>query len=773
MQSRQDTTREKAMNRADRDDAPNRIPSPSNIDTGTGTAARRRVLCRGKGLLAFCLCGVLLGAPAAWAQEEGSTPSPDDLEQFEDRAGVFEVQVPVNVVDRDGAPVRDLTMADFEVFDKGERQELTGFHVIDLDTIEPDPLRPNEAEQLIPSAARRYFLFLFDLSFSAPSSVVRARQAARDFVLNDMHPTDLAAVATHAVEGGAKLIMTFSPDRAQLARAIDTLGAPRLLALQNRDPLRFLVDLPEVASLQAVQDASTVDSSIARTQGAEVSAYLNVIGRQMIKQEKSYAMGRVSTWSVSMGSMAELLGGIEGRKHVVLFSEGFDGRLMLGRQPDEMDPTERADIVNIQNGQYHMVDNDDRFGNTQIQGAMNVMVQKFREAGAVIQAVDISGLRADLPAEHRSRRVGQDALYTLANDTGGTLYEDANDFGAELAEVLRRSTVTYLLSYTPSEMGEAGEYRRLDVKVEGHRGSNVSHRQGYKVPRPFQDLHPMEKSLLAADLIATATLRDDFDMHVLAAPFRATEQEAYLPVIIEIAGAGLLADHEAEQLPVEFYTYVTDQNGEMRDFFTQKVTLNLTDRDAFVSSGLKYYGHIDLEPGEYMLRVLARNSSTGRTSVRTVQVDVPEYAEQALSLLPPFFLEEPGSWFLVREQRPGDDYRKSTVYPFTVNGEPYIPSAKARFEAGDSAELCLVAYNFGAGQLQVDTQVIGVDGATVDGGRLAVKERTVTGIEGLDKVTATFETDGLAAGDYTLQVALIDPSTQTRQVNQIPFRVDG
>ena len=32
--------------------------------------------------------------------QQRSTPSPEDLEPFEDRAGVFEVQVPVNVATR-------------------------------------------------------------------------------------------------------------------------------------------------------------------------------------------------------------------------------------------------------------------------------------------------------------------------------------------------------------------------------------------------------------------------------------------------------------------------------------------------------------------------------------------------------------------------------------------------------------------------------------------------------------------------------------------------
>ena len=714
---------------------------------------------------ASALAGLLVTISPALAQ------GPGDLRQFEDSTFVFEVQVPVNIVARSGEPIRGLGPEDFQVLDEGSLQEITGFRVVDLDLIAPDNRQVIETDYGIPPAARRHFLFLFDLSFSAPTSIAKARVAAQDFVLERMHPTDLAAVAVHTVESGPQLLITFTPDRAQLARAIATLGNPRLLNLATKDPLGFMIDAPPTGQSSSL-DVGGVTDEIREMR--DLGAYLQVIGGEMAKYEKSFARGQVSSWVDSLRQMARILASVEGRKHVVLFSEGFNGGLLFGRQPDYFDQEMQRERAAIEEGEYFRVDTDNRYGNTQLQGQVDRMLTEFQRANAVIHTVDISGLRADQPDEHRTRTVHRDALFYLANETGGALHEDANDFGAELGEVLASSTVTYLLSFEPSEPGEPGDHRRIKVRARAPKGAQVSHRMGYYTPRPFVDLHPMEKQLLASDLIAAAEKRDDLEIDLLAAPFRADAESAYVPVIIEIGGAELVEGHEPAQLPLEIYAYVTDDKTQMRDFFTRVVTLDLAGHeDAFANTGLKYYGHLDLEPGDYLLRVLVRNSVTGNTGVETVELHVPTYSAGEPALLPPFFHEEPGSWFLVREQ-PADQYAKTTVYPFTVNGEPYVPSAAPLVQNGGSgvrAEICLVAYNLGPGDLALEATVTNRNGEPVEGGALSLRERTVTGIAGLDKLVAAFDSTNLPAGDYTLRVAVTDPTTRAKFANSIPLKV--
>ncbi len=730
-------------------------------------------------------------APLALLLAAAAAPRPAAT-RFAETSHVVAVEVPVNATGRDGRPLRGLRAADFEVYDEGSREALAGFDVVDLDVLAPAaasaaapaPARPED----LPSPARRRFLLLFDLSFSSPTAVLKARLAARDFLLHALRPTDLAAVATYTLETGPRLVVTFTPDRAQLARGIDTLGQHRPGEALPTDPLHFLVDSSRgfaEPSSGAAQGSAQQDLATARsTAESLLLETLNAISKQAAKLQKGYDTSQIKAYSRAMGDLARALDSVPGRKHVVLFSEGFDSRLLLGR--DVTDEASRAETqeeqLNVEQNQLFFVDNDNRFGSTEVQSAVKAMLERFRRADCVIEAVDIGGLRANggigngasVNAE-AVRRSGQDSLFYLANETGGELFKDTNNLREQLGRVLERTDVTYLLTFERSDLKLDGAYHRLRVKAKLPPGAHLSYRPGYFAPRPFRDLDPLEKNLLAGDGIAAAAPRHDLDVDLLVAPFRAGAGAAYVPVIIEIGGRSLLAAQaEKGLLGLEIYAYVSDERGEMKDYFTQVVGLEVGKAGkSLAGGGLKYYGHLELAPGRYRVRVLVRNRVDGRAGVASAAVEVPAWEQAAPELLPPLFFQAPGSWLLVREKPRAANAAgaAAVVYPFTVNGEPYVPAARPALVREEKARLCLVAYNLGQGDLKIDSQVLGADGRALAGGQLSGVERTATGVAGVDKLLATFEPTGLPAGDYVLRVAVRNARTGSGRASSVPFVV--
>jgi hypothetical protein len=344
---------------------------------------------------------------------------------------------------------------------------------------------------------------------------------------------------------------------------------------------------------------------------------------------------------------------------------------------------------------------------------------------------------------------------------------------------MERNEVTYVLSFYPKDLEYDGEFHKLKVKADLPRGARMSHRAGYYAPKDFEDLHPMEKALLASEAIASAVPRKEIDVDVLAAPFRANAEQAYVPVILEIDGFSLLAGHQKPNLDLEIYVYATDARGEMRDFVTQSLSFDLDQgrHEAMAQTGVKYYGHLELPPDHYLLRVLVRNANTGKTAVVSQELHIPDWQRGLPQVLPPFFLEQPGQWFMVREgarpTRDGAPPSDGVVYPFTLGGEPFVPAARPLLEGDGPTDVCLVAYNMGEGAIRLEGTIYGDDGLPYDQGHLSLVERLDTAADGLDKLRAAFDPGDLRPGAYTLDVTVTNESSGRMERSSIPFRVEG
>ncbi len=685
----------------------------------------------------------------------------------EETAEVVAVEVPVEVTTRDGEPLRGLTAESFELYDDGHRRPLSGFEVYDLATAPAEPFAPP------PAAARRRFLLLFDLSFSSPAAVLAARLAARDFVLRSLHPHDLVGVAVHSAERGPELLVTFTTDRAQVARALTTLGAPSLAAPAARlDPLRFLVDSPTAVAGELADSLSAGRrAGESAAQSADLLAHLRQLAGSYEHGQRAAAVRRASTWARSLAELASHLGAIAGRKRVLVFSGGFDGDLLLG-ESGAATSGERGERRRAERGEHWTPDAERAFGSPILGGDFQALLAALRAADCVVHAVDIGAIAADPGALAGGRGASRDALFQLAEGTGGQLHTGLGDLSASLARALRGAAVTYLLTFQPPAPALDGAYHTLEVKpAEGlPRTARLLHRGGYRSPRPFAELHPIERSLLAGDLIVAAAPRRELAVDVLLAPFRTGEAAAYVPVVMEVSGASLLAGATGEALELELYAYASGTDGRLQSFLHHQVRLALPEARAnLAGSGVKLYGHLELPPGRYRVRTLARDAASGRSGVASQILEVPDFTAGDPLLLPPFFVDVPQRWILLREP-PEVGRRGGVIYPFTVDGEPFMPAARPALRRGQVAELRLVAYHLSAEQATLAGRVSAADGTSQPGGRLRLRRRTA-GSGGLEKLVATFEPRDLAPGEYTLQVILESAADGRRGVGSIPFQV--
>jgi VWFA-related protein len=597
--------------------------------------------------------------------------------QVRETIDVHLVEVPVTVVDRLGNPVRGLTAANFEVLDRGARQTISNFDAIDLASESSRTLSP------LNPAARRNWVLLFDLSFSSPIGRKKSQEAARNFIARGMGRRDLAAVATIDVDRGLRIITSLTTDRNLLAAAIANLHT-----FVSADPLRIASTTATESSSndQSMQAQAAAESDDPRAEGNPDIARGDRI------QNDEYNRARVERELQHLADLGRTLRVLPGRKQVILFSEGFDPRLVRGRDA-RASTEEQADLQQSISGNIWRIDSIARYGSSMTQTLLEAMAKSLRDSDVVLNAVDIQGVRTQVD-QNGARINSNDALFLLSIPTGGTVFKNSNDVNADLAKILRSQEIVYVLGFR-SPASNDGKFRELKVRlVNVPGGARVSHRAGYYAS--VQE-NALERSLTNAEIVLNDINQSDIQVSTLAAPFPAKSGNAHVPMVIDIGAEGLVAGEKKKEIAAEIYVYAFDAEGIVRDRSFQRLTIDSAKLAGH--NGIKYFPTLSLPPGKYALKTLVRVAGTERKGYVRTDIEVP--ASYDVALLPPMFLDDPAAWVVVR----GSTHDQSLPYPFHINGEPFMPSASAQVTNGRSRRVALFVFNVEPDELTWDTAV--------------------------------------------------------------------
>lgn len=210
------------------------------------------------------------------------------------------VAVPVFVTDKDGKTVAGLTAADFQLFDAGKPVPIDSFLAISADK----PVG-TVGDATAPSS-RRQFLLLFDLDFSRPDNVERARRGARQFVIKSLAPGDLVAVGTVNATG-FRALLGFTTDKRQAVAAIDGLGLGG--AGRERDPLGLVYD----AGLGATVEGRMADATDSSPKIQALADELRDQAVQLGAANRRQYTQHVEQFLAGFQSLARTLDSIKGR----------------------------------------------------------------------------------------------------------------------------------------------------------------------------------------------------------------------------------------------------------------------------------------------------------------------------------------------------------------------------------------------------------------------------------------------------------------------------
>ena len=419
------------------------------------------------------------------------------------KSGVDLVRFDVRIVDEQGRPITDLRPEEVVITESGRTLPVLLFQRITepSESYVEAALRAVSAQVSSNDAFPRGHLYIlvFDQQHITPGNEGRARMAAEQFIRQRVRPSD--RVAVFGVPGPGPQV-GFTADRMRAIQALDSVRgmyersvstafgrmgiyeAHRIV--QGDEKLMF--DVMARTSLETGADA--LGEAVARRGGTSedvtlTKRLLQENARTLVNQ--SDAMSR--QFLQRLADVVAQFRDLEGRKTVVLFSEGFF-QDNLARELEAVSASAAQSYC-----VFYTFDLNQRTGSLTEATAPDTVL------GTEIQA-----------------RIAP--LATLAVETDGMMVVDA---GARTQQALDRIAEQaqdyYLVGFAPSEAarGARGKYQRVNVTVT-RPGARVSARTGYAVA-PEQtavDKRRAINSVLAAPFVQQA-LKIDYTTYVMKA----------------------------------------------------------------------------------------------------------------------------------------------------------------------------------------------------------------------------------------------------------------
>lgn len=657
----------------------------------------------------------------------------------------------VNVKDKDGHPIEGLSAKDFVVTEDDEPQTVSFVEFQRLATA-PEaavdapalpaasaPERPAGAAPPAPTTDvriaasapgdiryrnRRLLVLYFDFTAMQDADKLRAYNAARKFITTEMSPADLVAVMAFQ-DGGVRVKQDFGDDRQHLMTVLDAV-------------------------------AFGGDSD-----GSGLSDVLEE-GTAFGQDDGEFAILNTDRQLSALQHAVDMLRPLPDQKALIYFASG----LQLNGVDNQAQLRATTNAALRANVQLYPVDSrglvaTSPLGDATRASPAGVGMFSGQAAGALVTRFQRS----------------QDTLYSLAKDTGGKAMFDFNDLSMGIVQAARALTSYYIVGFYSSHTALDGKFHRVKVTVNDARATDVTYRQGYYADKEFAKFTDSDKERQLEDALLLDNPVTDLTIALEVNYFRMNRAEYFVPVAVKIPGSELVraSRRGAQHTVIDFIGEVKDEYGNTAQNVRDKVDIKLSDETAaqLAKRPIQYQTGFTLLPGQYTMKVLARDAETGRIGTFQTTFTVPNLDRDDAHV--------PTSSVVLASQRvpPGDalfNAQKGDAdagNPLVFDGQKLIPSVTRVFSASRDLYVFLQAYERTATATEPLVAFVTVyrDGVkAMEVGPLAV----TAGLEPRTKavpIRFSIPLKGLAAGRYDLQVSVVNPATQKAAFWRAPIAI--
>ncbi len=548
------------------------------------------------------------------------------------------VVVNVTVRDKSGKLLENLSKDDFTLLEDDKPQQIAVFEVEHLTS---DPLAPVAPYGFTPRPAaaapaatadrpvsrkdRRLLAFYFDFSSMNPQEQIRAQEASLKFLNQQMTGSDLVSILTYS--NRLRVVQDFT---------------------DNRDLL--------ISTIQGFRIGEASENAVSGDTGADDTDDSG----GFTADETEFNIFNTDQKLIGLEDAVKKLAAYPEKKALIYFSSG------ISRTGVDNESQLRATVNAAVRGNVAFYPVDAR-GLTAMPPAGDASTASASGTG-VFTGKTQQGQRDKFNGS-------QETLATLAADTGGKALLDSNDLALGITQAQRDISSYYILGYYSTNPALDGKFRRIKVRLKSNLEAKVDYRNGYYAGKAFQKFNSSDKERQLQEALTLGDPFTELPMVVEADYFRTARDRYFVPITVRIAGSALDLSKKSTT-DLDFIGEIRDPAGKLIGGVRDEVNLKFSEENAAQLSRrhVQYDTGVTLPPGDYKIKVLARENQNGKMGTFEMKFTVPDLNKQAAVRMSSVVWSNQREALSASVGSAGTNKKALESHPLVENGQKLVPN---------------------------------------------------------------------------------------------------
>lgn len=610
-----------------------------------------------------------------------------------------EVSLDIVVRDKKGRPVRDLSAADFEVYEDGVRQQIGGFRFVlrepatgGITTPGAASGRKEAAPRVAPPrdlASAGVVALVFDRL--SPEARALARKAGLAYAEEGI--TGGGFTGVFGIDQALRTIQSYTDNQELIRQAVERATSTTTSTYASgAGKVRDLSDRSTALSQQIPNQESAASAAGAARDGAGASAAGAAIGQAASQQaliemetrilENFEALERDQQGFATINSLLAVITpmrNLPGRKTIIFFSEGLAlPQSVQTKFPAVINAANRANVsiyaidsagLRIESGAAEAAKEINSLASRRMQ-------QTARGNDSINSTPYTKALERN---EDLLRLDPRSGLGQLADETGGFLIHDTNDLHAGLRRIDDDMRAYYVLTYIPKNDDYNGQFRHIAVKLN-RQNLEAQTRKGYYAVESVGQL-PMldyEAPAIAASRNARVNSQPS-SLRGAALDFPSTGRPGLAVILGEAPLSAFTlspaSDKKTYIADFSIVALVRDQSNQVVQKLSQHYPLSgpIEKLQAAQKGNVLFYRELQLPPGRYTVELIAYDASMRKADVRKISLEVPVVDQARLRLSSVVVLSR-AERITANEQKKDQPFHFGELVVYPNLGEPILKS---------------------------------------------------------------------------------------------------